>query len=471
MKHSLRLMMLLIVALFSAAATSVPKPNMILVFIDDMGWADLSSYGNPYVRTNNIDSMADEGIRFERFYVNSPICSPSRVAITTGQYPQRWSITSYLANRNSNKKRGMRNWLDLTAPTIAKLLRSQGYATGHFGKWHMGGQRDVGDAPLITEYGFDESITNFEGLGPRILPLLNAFDGTEPKKHALGSEKLGRGPIFWQTRSSVTANFTDAAIEFIKQAKEVGKPFYVNLWPDDVHGPYFPPAQRRGSNKLEKYYGVLKTMDEQLNKLFDYVRSDKTLRNNTLIMISSDNGPAKGAGSAGQFRGLKTMLYEGGIRAPLIVWGPGLVDVDAVGTADRSTLLAAFDLVPSLLSLASMPADTIASQNFAGRIKLDALLGKAPAQREGAIYFRRPPDRDSFYGVKDLPDLALINEQWKLLCEYDGSNPELYDLANDPGENNNLAPKHEKVVAALRKELLAWHNTMPPDNGATYQSP
>jgi len=119
------------------------RPNIILVFIDDMGWADFSCFGNIDVQTPNIDRLANEGIRFEQFYVNSPICSPSRVAISTGQYPQHWKISSYLGHRAQNEKRGMAQWLDPQAPMLARFLQKSGYATGHFGKWHMGGQRDV----------------------------------------------------------------------------------------------------------------------------------------------------------------------------------------------------------------------------------------------------------------------------------------------------------------------------------------
>ncbi len=218
------------------------KPNIILVFVDDMGWGDFSCFGNQTVETENMDRLAREGIRFEQFYVNSPICSPSRVAISTGQYPARWKITSYLNNRNSNLARGMAQWLDPAAPMLARFLHDAGYATGHFGKWHMGGQRDVGEAPLITEYGFDTSLTNFEGLGPRILALKNAYDGSEPKPHALGSDKLGdAAEITWVDRSIVTEAFTAAAIDFMKQAEAKHQPFYINVWPDDVHSPFFPP--------------------------------------------------------------------------------------------------------------------------------------------------------------------------------------------------------------------------------------
>ncbi|MFN7141592.1 MAG: sulfatase-like hydrolase/transferase, partial [Limisphaerales bacterium] len=211
------------------------KPNIIFVLIDDMGFADLSCYGGKPGLTPHIDSLAAEGVRFTQFYVGAPICSPSRTAFLTGQSPARWRITSFLASRAENERRGMAQWLDPAAPTISRTFQEAGYATGHFGKWHLGGQRDVGDAPLITEYGFDESVTNFEGLGERILPLRDAFDGNPPKKYSLGSDKLGRGEIVWMDRSKNTEGFVTRTMDFIRKAEKESKPFYLNLWLDDVH--------------------------------------------------------------------------------------------------------------------------------------------------------------------------------------------------------------------------------------------
>ncbi|MEZ6057935.1 MAG: sulfatase-like hydrolase/transferase [Planctomycetaceae bacterium] len=466
----LGLILLGLLALAGGRDAVAASPNILLIFVDDMGWADFSCFGNKNVQTERIDRLAREGIRYEQFYVNSPICSPSRVAISTGQYPQRWRITSYLNNRQSNIDRGMAQWLDPKAPLLARLLQQAGYATGHFGKWHMGGQRDVGDAPLISEYGFDASLTNFEGLGPRLLPLLDSHDGSPVRKHSLGSDQLGRGEIQWMDRGEITGGFVARALNFAKQSHADGKPFYINLWPDDVHSPFFPAATRRGDrSKQALYNGVLKSMDEQLTPLLDYIAMTESLRDNTLVLICSDNGPEPGAGSAGMFRGQKTMLYEGGIRSPLIVWGPGLQQANAIGSVNRTSLFSAIDLVPSLLAIAGVP--TPDGMSFDGESLPGVLLGREQVSRLAPLCFRRPPDRDSFYGVNDLPDLAIRDGQWKLLCEYDGSNPELYNLDTDPSETNNQTQSHPAITQRLTQTLLDWHRAMPEDRGATYQLP
>ena len=207
-------------------------------------------------------------------------------------------------------------------------------------------------------------------------------------------------------------------------------------------------------------------MDEQLGVLFDYIRGKESLRNNTLILVCSDNGPEPGAGSAGPFRGHKTMLYEGGIRSPLIVWGPGLIQSADAGQTNTASFFSALDLSPTLLTIANvdLPVDV----TLDGESLPDVLLGRTNASRVKPLFFRRPPDRDRFYGVDDLPDLAVRDGRWKLLCEYDGSTPQLYNLNSDPGETANVAPDHPELVSGMTSELLAWHKTMPPDHGANY---
>ena len=441
---------------------SKERPNIVLFFIDDMGWGDFSCFGNKDASTPNIDRMAAEGIRFEQFYVNSPICSSSRTAISTGQYPQRWKITSFLSNRDHNNKRGMAQWLDPKAPMLARSLQQAGYATGHFGKWHMGGQRNVADAPPITAYGFDASLTNFEGMGPKLLPLVLKPGQEKPGRIWGDAERLGAG-YRWMLRSKITGGFVDEAIPFIRKARAAKKPFYINLWPDDVHSPFWPPVDKWADGKRGLYHSVLQEMDRQFGKLFDLIRGDESLRDNTLVLICSDNGPEKGAGSAGPFRGFKTHLYEGGIRSSLIAWGPGMLKKK--NHVDSETVFSAIDLAPTLLELAGAAAPK--GTKYDGESLPGAVLGEG-GSRKAPIFFRRPPDRDAFYGDNDLPDLAIREGIWKLLCEYDGSEPELYDLSRDRGEQESLANKHPEIVARMAKKLIAWHQSMPPDNGAAY---
>ena len=477
MKHRVHIVLLCVVLLLSLAAAPAPprparRPNVVFVLIDDMGYADLSSYGQRAIATPHIDQLAKEGIRFTQFYVNAPICSPSRAALLTGQYPGRWRITSFLAERAMNERRGMAQWLDPAAPSIGRAMRDAGYATGHFGKWHLGGQRDVGEAPLISEYGFDRSITNFEGLGDRFLPLLDAYDGTPARRYALGSDKLGRGKITWIERSKITAAYTKQAIDFLKAASERDQPAYVNLWLDDVHSPFFPPAALRGDgSKHELYLGVVKATDDQLAVLFDAVRSDPNLRGNTLIILASDNGPERGAGSAGTFRGAKGSLLEGGIREPLIVWGPGVLPTGAAGTVDDTSVIAGIDLFPSVLAIAGVaPPDGV---KLDGESRAGSLLGTNPTPRGGPIFWLRPPDRPG-PPKADWPDLATRDGKWKLGTDYDGAHPRLYDLDADPGEKADLAAREPARVEAMRAPLLAWYQQMPDskrDRGAAAEKP
>ncbi len=450
---------------FASPSLAAERPNVVLVFIDDMGWGDFSCFGNTEATTPNIDSLADEGVRFHQFYVNYPICSPSRVAISTGQYPQRHRITSFLNNRKNNAERGVANWLDPKAPMLARTLHDAGYATAHCGKWHMGGQRDVDEAPPISDYGFDVSLTNFEGMGPKLLPLTEVpTKNGGIKKGRIWEDAVRLGePVQWTLRSKITSGFADKAISFIDDAQAKNKPFYINVWPDDVHTPLFPSIDGWSETKRGKYLAVLTEMDRQFAALFDRIKNDKSLRENTLILICSDNGPEKGAGSAGPFKGGKATLFEGGIRSPLIVWGPGLVAEESRGSVNTESVFAAMDLVPSLLNITGVAAPQ--GVKFDGEDLASTLLGQDKQSRSKPIFFRRPPDRKSYAGSDDLPDLAVRDEHWKLLCDYDGGRPALYDLNNDPAESANVAEKFPEVTQRLTEAVLQWNSSMPADAG------
>ena len=423
------------------------RPNVVFVFIDDMGYADLSCFGNRRVKTPNIDRLAAGGIRLTSFYVNSPICSPSRVAVTTGQYPARHRITSYLAARKANRERGMADWLDPKAQTVARTFQAAGYATGHFGKWHMGGGRDVQDAPLPSAYGFDEHFVNFEGMGPKI-------DPRQTPKHQ------------W------TRLYVDKSIDFIRRNKL--RPFYLHLWPNDVHDAHVPLPELKGAfdsvtdNPFErKFFAVLTEMDRQLGRLFDEI--DRLgLAENTILVLTSDNGPTDWAsyykakqappGSTGPLFGRKWCLYEGGIRMPFIARWKGRIPA---GRTDEGTVMAAIDLFPTFCALADVPPPK--GWAFDGLDMSRALLGE-PVVRSRPIFWqyggvraRLRPGNPKYHS----PSLAVREGQWKLLVEPDGSGVQLFDLAADPSESGDLARQKPEIATRLSETVRAWWKTMP----------
>ena len=442
------------------------RPNIVFIFIDDMGYGDLSLTGNQDVQTANIDRLAADGMLLEQFYVNSPICSPSRVAITTGQYPARHLINSYLNNRERNRRRGMANFLDPKAPAVARAFQRSGYATAHFGKWHMGGGRDVGDAPLPQAYGFDESLTSFEGLGDRILP---------PGGLSEQSVKLGRGKITHTPKHKMTEIYVDRSINFVTRNKE--RPFYLHLWLNDVHDRHLPREDLlqkydrfKANPYVQRFYAVLDEMDRQIGRLIDAI-DQLGLAESTLIVLTSDNGPTAWPryyeegfdppGSTAGLRGRKWSLYEGGIRMPLITRWKGKI---ARGTVDKSSVMAGIDLFPTFCSIAGVDPPEV---EFDGVDMSAALLGK-PQERKRPIFWEY--GRDESYlrpGLQNdqSPNLAIRDGRWKLLINDDGSRLELYDI-EAPGkqsnvERNNVATRHGEVAKRLSEKLLSWRRSLP----------
>jgi arylsulfatase A-like enzyme len=446
-----------------SAQTSTDKPNILFIFIDDMGFGDLGCYGNADVHTPNIDQLAQEGIRLNQFYVNSPICSPSRTAVTTGSYPSRWGITSYISGRKHNSSRGMQQWLAPSAVTVAREMKKAGYYTAHIGKWHMGGGRDVGEAPLITEYGFDESLTQFEGLGDRYLATYETM-GYKGGKRGLDtdSEKLGRGEIKWEKRENFTRLFVDSTMIAIENAKKAGKPFYINLWPDDIHTPLEPPLELRGDLSTKaRFLGVMQEMDTHYGRLFDYIRSQPELLDNTLIVFTADNGPDEAVNDAGKLRGHKTVLYEGGIREPFIVWWPSQISKNKEGSIDKTTVMAGIDLMPTFFEIADLNLDNY--DHFDGESMLSVLKGKPNKKRQAALFWIRPPDRpkQTKGAGDDAPDLAMRDGDYKLLMNCDGSNVELYNIIKDESETTNIASEKVALANSMKETLMAWYNDYP----------
>ena len=200
-------------------------------------------------------------------------------------------------------------------------------------------------------------------------------------------------------------------------------------------------------------------MEKLFGKLLEYIQNNEELRNNTLVLFCSDNGPEKDAGQAGILKGYKTHLYEGGIRSSLVVWGPGFINKKVWGSRNTESVFAAIDIKPSLLEFAGVKEPNNSLTDGENLIK--TILGKTTKSRQAPVFYSRPPDRKNFYGFNNLPDLAMRHGQWKLLCDYDGSRPELYNIVDDPGETQNLAAKNKEIVDDMTQQLIRWYKSMP----------
>ena len=445
--------------------------DVALVLADDLGYHSFGCYGGTTAATPNVDQLAAEGIRFTNFYVNSPICSPSRVAVTTGQYPLRWNITSFLADSVRNMNRGMDHYLDVDAPSLGRVLQRTGYYTAHVGKWHLGGQREVEGAPLISEFGFNSTLTSFEGLGERLGLEFETrqWNGSNRFFHSVKQARLGRGDIRWVKRHNQPQIYADRVIDEIQKASEFGAPFYINFWPDAVHTPLEAPPELRGNGSVRaNYLGVIRELDEQIGRVLDYIEQDPELRNNTLIIFTSDNGPSKKIGSTAGLRAYKGSLYEGGIREPFIVWGPEFMTEKAKGKTNESTIIAGMDLPPTLLSIAGIEAPD--SVTFDGLDMSQELLGRSEARRSEPIMWIRPPDNNAngnWKGLTSRNDLAIRQGKWKLLVDTDASSTELYNLQDNPGETINLVNDNPDVTRKMKSKVLSWFEHLIENSSAS----
>lgn len=425
------------------------KPNIIIILTDDMGYSDVGAFGGTFVPTPNIDRIAKNGMKLTHYYSAAPICSPSRAGMLTGMYPGRWNFATYLDNKKHNRDAEQADFLDTGAPSIARFFKAAGYATGHFGKWHMGGGRDVKNAPGFELYGFDEHAGTYESPDPD--PLLTATDWIWSDKDSI-------------KRWDRTKYFVDRTLAFMQQHK--GTPCFINLWPDDVHTPWVPRKEKEYTgnypmNPQEEaaFKGVLKEYDVQIGRLLDGLKEigeDK----NTIVIFTSDNGPLpsfRGSRAAG-LRGTKLSLYEGGIRMPFAITWPGHIPT---GVTDENSEVNAIDLLPSLLKIAGyqLPADYKGD----GKDRSGVLLGK-PSPRNKDMYWEygRNDIAYKYPGAKDKsPNLAIRSGQWKLLMNHDGSDVQLYNISKDKNETLNLAGKEPDVAATLKKKLAGWWNNMP----------
>ena len=363
-------------------------------------------------------------------------------------YPARWNFTTYLDNRHQNRDCEQADYLTTNAPALARAMAAAGYHTGHFGKWHLGGGRDVTNAPSFSAYGYEEHIGTYESPEP---------DPNITAKNWIWSpqDKVKR----WER----TGYFVDHALDFLK--RHTNAPCYVEIWPDDVHTPWVPNEERQTaapqSAQRRDFVAVLAEYDRQMGRLFDGLKA-LGLETNTLVVFTSDNGPLPNFNhtrTAG-LRGSKLSLYEGGVRVPFIVRWPGHT---TAGQVNEQTVMEMVDLFPTFCGVAkaTMPSGF----TYDGR-DMSAVID----------HQAQPPTRTIFweYGRKSplfhypgpeydrSPHLAVREGQWKLLVNANGSQTELYDLATDAYETNNVAAVHSDISDRLKQAALAWKKSLPP---------
>lgn len=440
---------LLLISVKAAAA----KPNILLIFADDWGWGDLSCHGHPYVKTPNIDRLAREGTDFHRFTVASGVCSPSRAAVMTGHFPARYNIDGHFAWVPSNARRNMPDWLDPEAPLLPRFLQGAGYATAHFGKWHLANDM-IPDSPLPGIYGYDD---------------YGAFN--------CAGEQM---PVHEDS---------EHATAFIEQSVAAGKPFFINLWIHEPHTPFHTvPKYEWRFRDMESvpdriYASVLSHADDRIGEVLDTIDRLK-ITDDTLVIFSSDNGPARAAtptelklqhdtatgagwgigaskGITGGRRGYKGALFEGGVGVPFIARWPGKI---AAGKVDARSLISAVDLLPTFCELAGVELPD--SYKPDGINQVAALTGTMAPLREKPLFWKIGA---GWPAPKNRPDhwvsYAIVDQNWKLVANNDASHFELFDISTDPYEKTDLKKTEPQVVKNLLKKIDTWRSTLPQKPG------
>lgn len=415
---------------FGLCQTDLPvagaaPPNIVFVLADDLGIHDLACYGRSDHHTPHLDRLATEGTRFTSAYCAQPICSPSRAAIVTGIHPARLHLTTYLPGRPDCRSQpllhpAMRQQLPLEEKTLAEHLGAAGYATACIGKWHLGG---AGFGP--GEQGFDLYYA-----GHAV---------TEPS-----DSEGGKGEY----------DLTAHAERFIEAQRE--RPFLLYLAHNSPHIPYAarPATVARHGDAFEPVYAaVIETLDDTVGRLLQRIE-DLGLKSNTIVVFTSDNGGLHvPEGPHGRityntpYRAGKGFLYEGGLRIPLIVRWPGhvpanrIVDGPVVNT----------DWLPTLLDLADLPVP----QHLDG-VSLRACLTEGTDVPTRTLCWHFP----HYTNQGSRPGGAIRDGDWKLVEHYEDESVELYNLADDPREANNLADDQPQRTATLRGHLAAWRRDL-----------
>lgn len=432
-------------------------PNIIMVYVDDMGYADISSFATKPldVKTPHIDKMASEGTKFYQYYSAMPICSPSRAAVLSGMFAAETGLTSYLQTREGNYENDQNDYFDPALAFLPKSFKAAGYATAHVGKWHMGGGRDVDNAPSMGKYGYDEFYGTWES--PDRDPKLGTI-------HAPWDRRLVPGQV---ERHERTEYMVDKTLDFFQRNE--GKPRFVTLWLDDMHTPFWPSPEMlekyggdlERDNSIANFYGVLEEMDKQIGRLIEGLKT-QGIDNETIVFLTGDNGPAPHYEHRRNdgMRGMKLSLYEGGIRQPFIIRWPGKVPAQK---ENRETVLCAVDLLPSLTAMAGIPMVPEAEGKAVGEDLSAALLGETPKRTKPILWEygrnaapprpKAPEDRS--------PSLGIRSGDFKLLVDDGMRNAELYNVVKDPYEKTNLADKRTTMVRELGHQVINWSRTLP----------
>ncbi len=448
------------IALSAGAAGRASKPNVVIIFADDQGYGDLGCFGSTKIRTPNIDRMAREGMRFTNFMVASPVCTPSRAALLTGCYPKRVGMHQHVLFPTSTKG------LHPGERTIADHLKSQGYATACFGKWHLGHHPEVlpraqgFDAYLGIPYSNDMNHPYNKGKpkgGPAGMDILWADPQstlTKWKTPLIENEKIVELPVDQRT---VTRRYTDRAVSFIRENRD--KPFFVYLPHSMPHIPLYVPDDVRDPDPRNAYTCVIEHIDAEVGRVMKTIR-ELGLSENTYVIYTSDNGPwlpfKHHGGSAGPLREGKGTTFEGGQRVPCVMWGPGRIPA---GTKCNE-LVGTIDMLPTIAAITGKP--------LPNDRKIDGLNVEQLLHKQGA----RSPRREFIHYTSQGRIEGLRQDRWKLLVKHPRQRrnnnrknqakkapppqPQimLFDLLADIGEKNNLASANPEIVARLQARML-----------------
>ena len=436
-----RSLFLVALGLWLGGSAAVAGPNVVLIYTDDQGYGDLGVQGAKGFATPHLDQMAAEGMRFTDFYVAAPVCSASRAALLTGCYPVRVGIHGALGPKSSVG-------LHPDETTLAEVLRARGYATGMFGKWHLGDHPDV----LPTRQGFEEylGLPYSNDMWPENP---NAKPGSYPALPLLEGAGVADAEVNAAEQATLTTRYAERAVAFIRQHREV--PFVLYVAPSMPHVPLFVSDRFKGKSAQGLYGDVMEEIDWAVGEILAALK-ESGLDQNTLVMFASDNGPwsiyGNHAGSAGPFRESKGTCWEGGIRVPCLMRWPGKI---AAGSVCRE-MAGTIDVLPTVAALcgAALPERKIDGKDLGPLLRGEA---GAKSPHESLLFY---------YGVHELQ--ALRSGPWKLILPHayrtmervgrDGltgrhgvgqAGLELYDVERDPGETKNVASQEPAVLARL----------------------